>query len=394
MSYIGEQITVKHTLVDDANTPVSPASAQYRVQLPNGSELALQNATVNASEISFTITPQVAGTYGYTIIGVGGTINTGYFNVIDKKGLTPSARSMMDSLQSSVSIEVDEYLEKDTDPDDQAIPYGDIAFYLHEGAKEVIRRLDRMQALDLAKKAIRPHAIIDTTSGKATIPVPADYYRFLSLDLSSFNKPATEFVSQNSSAYRLQQFKGRRGTPARPFVTIIPFEGSFQAETVPDGKGYFSLSTHPSKGEYVISGDYLTDGVSTGNVSDLSDEEFIIATVNQNFTVGSIADVQNGAQNENKNYKLKSEAIAGSVVTRSKHGGKAIECYPHGSVNELWYVPLLKAYEIDAMYHLAMIKFATHKVFMSMRKAELAKFALEDFALMIQSFNTGQRGES
>jgi hypothetical protein len=144
----------------------------------------------------------------------------------------------------------------------------------------------------------------------------------------------------------------------------------------------------------VVVGDDVTDGVSYGDVIDLQDQEFIIVESTPVFANDAVLTAQRDGGGVSKNYTLKVRFVQDQVVIREEHGGKALECYPSGNVEEMFYVPVLKAYEMNDMYDLAMVKFATHKVFLSMRKIDLAKVALEDFAMIIQSFNTGQRGEA
>jgi len=388
MPYVGESYTIKHPFTDDAGASITPdAPVNIIIRKPDGSETNSAVATVNANTVEYTYTPQQVGTFGYTITDNNGLINTGFFNASSKKGLTPKALSVVDELTVRVSVDVDEYLEKASDVNDVAIPTGDIPAYLDEAAREVIRKIDRITALDLAQLAINPFAVNDTNKRQSIIPLPENFYRFFSLKLSSFNQPVTEFVPDNSSAYRLQQYAHRRGTPNRPFVSLIPYQKDYNAETVPTGFAYATIDKHPSKGEYITLQDPVTGGGGNGFVHDISDPEFVILEAVDPFTIGSILTITG------KNYTLKAKYAAGDTVKRTAFG-KALEAYPSGSVEELFYIPYMRSWEIPDVLQPPVIKYASYKVFLAMRRFEEAKAALQDFALLIDSFNSGQKGEA
>nr|BDD48092.1 hypothetical protein 8 [Balneolaceae bacterium] len=137
--------------------------------------------------------------------------------------LTTEQQNQLDYLVDMVSLRVDEYLEKLDDGSRPEAPVGDIEKELSKAARYVVRRVRRPLALFAAKQETNISLIQNSQWDSTIIPLPADYMRFIRVQLDGWKRPVNQYLSDESRAYDQQVLAERRGTARKPKAFLIPY---------------------------------------------------------------------------------------------------------------------------------------------------------------------------
>lgn len=137
------------------------------------------------------------------------------------------------ALKELVLLRVDEFTEEIAGEIPDA-PVGDVEEELKFAAKSILRKMDRHTALlatTFATDATTGVAVTENSSPQGTvITLPADFLRFVSVKMDSWEQAVNEFLSDASPRYREQKYTRRRGTVEKPLVFIIPYDNTGNAD--------------------------------------------------------------------------------------------------------------------------------------------------------------------
>ena len=308
--------------------------------------------------------------------------------------LTQAQKNRLDYLKKLVALRVDEYSESPDNIGEDDVNFGDFEYELDQSARKILTTVDRYYAIQSAKKAKYITAKEDTSKKCLTIPLPEDYLRFVSLNVSGWKTPCTNVISDSTKAYRMQQYDMRRGTVEQPKTFLVPyFEESYEAETVAVGKAYCTISTEPATDETIDKDTAWTsnDGVpATGTIDDVEDPDFVVVNISSNaVVVGSILTPDNA-----DSWRLTVKYIAGETVHRPSFN-LALEAYPVAdkSIDSLIYVPALKSYEMPEELEDALVWYTIYRVLVISGRFESAKGANIEYQNTIIQLNKGFKGE-
>lgn len=126
----------------------------------------------------------------------------------------------MNYLKNLVALRIDEYTEGGAVPD---LPGGDIDAELSQAVRYILHNAPRSAVLPLAKKADSPTLTQNEVRHSTIISLPSDYLRFLSVQGSEWDEPATYTIEQNSEQYRNQKYEMSRASEQDPVVSLIPY---------------------------------------------------------------------------------------------------------------------------------------------------------------------------
>lgn len=312
-------------------------------------------------------------------------------------GYSEADQKKLNKLKTLVSLRVDEYSEQADEIGDNDINLGDIAFELDNSAREVLSAVERDSGFRAARDITDYSAVIAGNHEGGRVPLPDDYLRFTSMKMQNWSLPVNQLISDQSRAYRQQQYEYRRGTPEQPKAFLVPMrEAAYEAGVVPNLTVLCTVKTEPVDQKYISVGAAVTithnTGTVAGTIEDLSDPDYIHVSIDSlpgDLEVGDVVD------SDSDNWQLTVKYIPGQTFTRPGFK-QAIEFWPNKSGDEiesLLYIPYLKAVEMPEELEDALVWYTAYKVLAIAERFESAKMVYQQYQQAVINVNKGFKGE-
>jgi hypothetical protein len=301
--------------------------------------------------------------------------------------LTDQQQDRLDRLKMLVTIRVDEF-RGTSETNDTAVPSGDVEYELTQSAKAVTAKVPRNVSF-FATSGYHYDIVSETSNNGAIIPLPSDYCRFTRFKMKGWDLPVNEYYSDDSTAYRQQQYEMRRGTVEKPAVFLIPYTKKFKAGTAPD-----ILAKQISGKAIPHTGDTLEKSDDAAMILDIDDPDYIHLKAKSGYTAEA-GDVLTCKEDSEIIYELSVEYLAGDTYYRQSEARQALEVYPYGKgeIEEQLYVPYMKPWEVPTIFEDLLVWHATSSVLGVMRRPNDAKLALERMLMAQNDISGGLYGQ-
>jgi hypothetical protein len=215
-----------------------------------------------------------------------------------------------------------------------------------------------------------------------TIPLPDNFLRFIRAKMSGWGRDVIDLISSNDPKYNFQfnKFTASSGNSNRPVAAVVPFSSYVSAE-----------QTKRTIAQTLTVNQVLTalfNGETPAGFSLLATNEIIILNSQTDTT-------QNGT------YKVNAAGEPTKLTheTTTVNRGMALQCFraktSTDTLEELFYVPKLKAEQLPDEFTDALVDETAYRVLRTMgpERAQEAQAAREASMILLNSMKVGLQGE-
>lgn len=219
----------------------------------------------------------------------------------------------------------------------------------------------------------------------ATVTLPDNFFRFVRVKLSGWERPVSELISIDSPKYRLQFNQFRTWNYTNPGVALIPYSGYAPGSYGTNERTKRNVSQTLTANQTLSS---LFNGETPSGGSALSTNDVIILKGQTTYTENGIYRVNaSGSPTKLSDY----------LTADYPMPGWALECFKaktdSDTLQELFYIPRLKAEELPDEFADALVDETAYRVLRSMSRLDEAQIARQSSIELINSMKVGLQGE-